>query len=170
MKCHSCPHSAAIQRGDYSSKSWNELPCSSCKLGEYTLSTYFLDEENPPIPAPGFEFLHPDNHQSEMAIRDAAEPDAFFADSVTGSKKGEMLPATTLAHFVQGILSLPPELRDIVTWRYQGLTYRAIAERQGTSVQLAEMRHKRALREWPVLKFLFSEKIAKRLRRKRSLS
>jgi hypothetical protein len=148
MNCHSCPHSDAILRGDYNSKPWNELPCATCKLSEDTFYSVPFDEENPPVPAAGFEFLHPDNLQSEIANRKCA-----------------LLPAATLASFIQGILSLPSELRDIVAWRYQGMPYKEIARRQGTSIQLAEMRHKRALREWPVLQSLFPYKTAKRLRR-----
>lgn len=153
MQCHSCPHSDAILRGDFNSKPWNELPCATCKLGENTFYSVPFDELDPPTPAPGFEFFHPANRLSEIS-----------------SRKSVMLPADVLAQFVQGILSLPSELRDIVAWRYQGVPYKEIARRQGTSTQLAEMRHKRALREWPVLKSLFPDKTAKRRRRKRSLS
>jgi DNA-directed RNA polymerase specialized sigma24 family protein len=135
MKCHSCSHSAAIRRGDYNSKPWNELPCATCKLGEDTFFSIPFDEENPP---------------------------AFASRPSSGSP---LIPADVLAQFVQGILSLPSELRDIVAWRYQGVPYKEIACRQGISTQLAEMRHKRALREWPVLQSLFPYKTAKRLRR-----
>ena len=145
MRCHSCSHSEAIQRGDYNSKPWKKLPCATCKLGEDTFYSIPFDEENPPVPAPGFESLFPDNQQS--------------------STDNSLLPAATLAQFVQGFLNLPAELRDIVAWRYQGLPYKEIAKRQGTSIQLAEMRHKRALRDWPVLKSLFPHKTAKRQRR-----
>ena len=52
MRCHSCPHSEAILRGEYDSKSWKELPCSKCKLGEDTFYSVPFDEQNPPAPAP----------------------------------------------------------------------------------------------------------------------
>ena len=71
-----------------------------------------------------------------------------------------------MASCIQGLLTLDPILRDIVAWRYQGIPYKEIARRQGTSTQLAEMRHKRALRTWPALESLFPEKIAKQSRRK----
>jgi DNA-directed RNA polymerase specialized sigma24 family protein len=77
-----------------------------------------------------------------------------------------MLPTAVITSIIQGLLSLDPELRDLVAWRYQGLTYREIAERQGISTQLAEMRHKRALRDWPALAALFPRKITKQARRK----
>ena len=77
-----------------------------------------------------------------------------------------MLPVATISSIIQGLLFLDPELRDLVAWRYQGLTYKEIGRRQGISTQLAEMRHKRALRDWPALESLFPEKIAKQSRRK----
>jgi DNA-directed RNA polymerase specialized sigma24 family protein len=78
-----------------------------------------------------------------------------------------MMPVEIISSVIQGLLSLDPALRDIVAWRYQGLPYKEIAQRQGTSTQLAEMRHKRALRDWPALQALFPEKVAKQSRRKR---
>jgi hypothetical protein len=149
MRCHNCRHHEAILRGDFDSKPWNEIPCSSCKLGEDTFYSVPFDEFNPPTPAPGFEFFHPANRQSEISNR-----------------KSVMLPADVLAQFVQGFLSLPSELRDIVAWRYQGVPYKEIAQRQGISIQLAEMRHKIAIRDWPVLQSLFPYKTAKRRRRR----
>jgi len=146
MKCHPCPHSDAILRGDYNSKPWNELPCATCKLGEDTFYSVPFDEENPPVPAAGFPY---------SLSSDLRPPTSGYS----------LIPADVLAQFVQGLLSLPSELRDIVAWRYQGMPYKEIARRQGTSIQLAEMRHKRALREWPVLQSLFPYKTAKRLRR-----
>ena len=135
MRCHNCRHHEAIQRGEFDSKPWNEIPCSSCKLGEDTFYSVPFDEENPPV----------------VATRQAS-----------GSP---LIPADVLAQFVQGFLSLPSELRDIVAWRYQGVPYKEIAQRQGTSIQLAEMRHKIAIRDWPVLQSLFPYKTAKRRRR-----
>lgn len=150
MRCHSCPHSEAVLRGEYNSVPWKEIPCASCKLGEDTFYSIPFDEEKPPVPAPGFESLSPDN-----------------PEQITDN---QMMPAATLAQFIQGLLSLPPELRDIVAWRYQKVPYKEIARRQGTSTQLAEMRHKRALREWPALQSLFPEKVAKQRRRSSSRS
>jgi len=141
MNCHSCPHSKSILRGDYDSTPWNELPCATCKLGEDTFYSVPFDEEHPP----------------EAAV---SHPTSYIQPSTS-----PLLPADVLSQFVQGLLSLPSELRDVVSLRYQGLQYKEIAERQGTTTQCAEMRHKRAMREWPVLKSLFPYKTAKRRRR-----
>jgi DNA-directed RNA polymerase specialized sigma24 family protein len=77
----------------------------------------------------------------------------------------EQLVYGSLVSFFDSLLSLPSEQRDIVAWRFQGLSYKEIAARQGTSSQLAEMRHKLALRKCPILRTLFPEKMAKRRRR-----
>ena len=147
MKCHSCPHHEAVKRGVYDSKPWNETPCSDCKLGEDTFFSIPLDEENPPASAAGNPVRAPGDS--------AALPDTV----------AEQLVFSSLVTFFDSLLSLPPEQRDIVAWRFQGLSYKEIAVRQGTSSQLAEMRHKIALKKYPVLRKLFPEKIAKRRRR-----
>ena len=143
MKCHSCPHHDAVKRGEYDTKPWNEIPCSGCKLGEDTFYSVPLDEENPPASALGNPGDSP------------AMPDTVAEQLVHGS----------LVSFFDSLLSLPPEQRDIVAWRFQGLSYKDIADRQGTSSQLAEMRHKLALRKCPILRTLFPEKVARRRRR-----
>jgi hypothetical protein len=175
MNCHSCPHSEAILRGDYDSTPWDKLPCARCKLGEDTFYSIPFDEENPPACTVG--------NFSGHSFSDGLPPAGAGIPSHGGVPEGRggsphlssdfclpssgspLLPADLLASFVQGLLNLPAELRDVVAWRYQGVTYREIAERQGTSIQLAEMRHKRAMREWPALKSLFPRKTAKRQRR-----
>lgn len=139
MKCHKCHHHPAVQRGEYSSKPWEGIPCAKCRLGEDTFYSIPFDEEHP--------------------------PECIAGDSMP-SVSSAFLPAETLGQFVQGLLSLDPILRDIVAWRYQGLPYKEIACRQGSSIQLAEMRHKRAIRDWPALRALFPEKVAKQSRRK----
>lgn len=145
MNCHACPHHEAILRGDFNSKPWNELPCSSCKLHENTFFTVPFDEENPPADQ---ALSNPqssiDNHQSAL------------------------LPSNVLSQFIQGLLSLPPEQRDVISWRYQGLQYKEIAERQGVTPQCVEKRHRLAMRDWPVLESLFPFKVAcSRYRRSR---
>ncbi len=147
MRCHNCPHHESIN----ASIPWERLPCATCKLGEDTFYSVPFDEENPPEPAAGY-------------------PHSMTTDFRPRTFKATLFPAEVLSQFVQGLLCLPPEVRDVVAWRYQGVPYKEIALRQGTSIQLAEMRHKRALREWPVLKSLFPDKVAKRQRRQRSLS
>jgi len=144
MYCHSCPHSEPMQRGDYVSTPWNELPCASCKLSESTFFSIPLDEEHPPTNA-----LY-----SQFDSQPADDP-----DDQQGTTK---YPVTVVYQFLDGLYSLPPELRDVVCWRHQGLQYKEIARRQGTTTQCADMRHKRAMRMWPALEALFPHKTAKR--------
>ena len=144
MNCHSCPHSEAILRGDYDSKPWNELPCARCKLHESTFYTVPLDEEHPPESA----ISNPTSH-----IQPSTSP---------------LLPAAVLSQFVTGLMNLPPEQRDVISWRYQGLQYKEIAERQGVTTSCVEKRHRLAMRDWPVLESLFPFKVAcSRYRRSR---
>jgi len=152
MRCHTCPHHEAVQRGDFSSKPWNTIPCSTCLPGDEVFFSVPLDEENPPVPAPGYS-LSPADDDPAIKRRYSSVPLA------------DVMPVEVLAKFIEGLLSLSAELRDIIAWRFLGISYKEIAKRQGTSIQLAEMRHKRALRECPLLRTLFPEKIAKRRRR-----
>lgn len=175
MQCHKCPHHDAIERGDYFSIPWEETPCAECKLGEDTFYSIPFDEELPPESAAGFQPALSSYTERTAGVSPATcgadfpvcDPVRLSSD-LSPLPSGDLLPADLMAQFIQGLLVLDPDLRDIVAWRYQGVPYKEIARRQGTSTQLAEMRHKRAIRDWPALKALFPEKIAKQSRRKRS--
>ncbi|VGO17573.1 hypothetical protein PDESU_06171 [Pontiella desulfatans] len=156
MLCHKCPHLDSIQRGDYASTPWKDTPCAKCKLGEDTFYSVPFDEENPPE-------LGGTTSMSSYSVAGGRDPGSVARCSLPDDV---LLPASTFATCLKGLLSLDPELREIVAMRFLGLSYREIAERQGISVQLAEMRHKRALRDWPALADLFPRKIAKQSRRK----
>lgn len=143
MQCHSCPHSDAILRGEFDSKPWKEIPCAACTMGEDTFYSIPLDEDRPPVPA--------------------GDP-AFERTKASVPLKAQM-PVDVLAQFVEALMNLPAGQRDVIAWRFQCLTYKEIAQRQGTSIQLAEMRHKIAMRDYPILRTLFPEKVAKRRRR-----
>ena len=142
MFCHSCSHYAAIHRGDYNSTPWDEVPCSSCKLVEDTFYSIPLDPDRPP---------------------DSAD-DPTVLRTKTSVPLAQTMPVAIFADFIEALMSLPPEQRDVVAWRFQGLRYQDIAKRHGTSIQLAEMRHKIAMRDFPILLELFPEKTAKRRR------
>lgn len=134
MNCHTCPYSEAILRGDYNSTPWDQVPCSSCKLHENTFYTVPLDEEHPP---------------EDTITSPAGAPD-----------KAVLFPSDVVTHFIQNFLSLPPEQRDVISWRYQGLQYKEIAERQGVTTSCVEKRHRLAMRDWPALESLFPFKVA----------
>lgn len=162
MLCHKCPHLDSIQSGDYASSPWKDTPCAKCSFGASPCFIEPFDEENPPeYPASGFPAYSNLSGGSPSSLESTLLPQEEDPDN-------KFFPGSMFHEFFQAMLSLEPCLRDIVGWRYQGLTYREIAERQGTSSQLAEMRHKRALREWPVLKALFPAKMARQARRNMS--
>lgn len=142
MNCHSCSHYKSIQRGDHDSTPWEELPCSTCKLGEDTFYSIELDDDHPPVP-----------------VADPAFERTKLKDQLV-----KQMPVSILTDCLHSVMQLPVEQRDVVSWRLQGLRYKDIAERQGTSIQLAEMRHKIAIRECPALEYLFPVKTAKRSR------
>ena len=122
-----------------------------------------LLESNPRVASDSFNLKQPD--YTTVASPAMSDYSRTAADSYS-LPPDALLPASTFASCLQGLFTLEPELRDIVIWRFQGLPYKEIAQRQGTSTQLAEMRHKRALRDWPELEALFPEKMAKQSRRK----
>jgi DNA-directed RNA polymerase specialized sigma24 family protein len=159
MKCSSCPHLAAIERGEYDSKPWEDTPCAKCKLGEDTFYSVPFDEENPPENTDGTTPVSSFSSDGGRGPYSISKHSTSLQDDV-------LLPASTFATCLKGLLALDPELREIVAWRFLGLSYREIARRQGISIQLAEMRHKRALRDWPALADLFPKKMAKQARRK----
>ena len=143
MTCHSCRYSEAAQRGDHDSTPWEELPCSTCKLGEDTFYSVPFDEDHPPVPT----------------------ADPAFERTKLEDQLSKYMPVSILTDCLHSVMRLPPEQRDVVCWRLIGLRYKDIAERQGTSIQLAEMRHKIAIRDCPALEYLFPVKTAKRHRR-----
>lgn len=79
---------------------------------------------------------------------------------------GALLPVDLFADFIKGLFQLDSELKDVVCLRVLGSTYREIGEQLGISTQLAEMRHRRAMREWPSFEAFFPDKVAKRDRRR----
>jgi len=138
--CHSCDHAAAIAEGKFAGKAWEDVPCSKCDVlggGDLVM-----------------EFEH---------WRRADE--AVGSDEENGAE--DRLPITVMREAMVGFLSLRPELRDVVAWRYAGMKYEDIAEVQGVTMACVEKRHRRAMELWPVLWSLFPEKSAKQERRRR---
>jgi DNA-directed RNA polymerase specialized sigma24 family protein len=76
------------------------------------------------------------------------------------------LPLSVMSEAVARLMALAPKTRDVVCWRFAGMRYREIARRMGVTVAAAELRHRRALVQWPALRELFAEKAAKQSRRK----
>lgn len=154
MQCHKCEHREAIEAGKYAGVPYGRTPCSRCDLQEASLHTLAEDRERLTC-APDED--GPREPTCEMA------PFAEEADDLDG----KLLPVAVMTEFIGRLLKLPQEVRDVVCWRFMGVTYPEIARIQGITTAGAEARHERALRLFPELRKLFSRKIAKqRLRRK----
>ena len=132
--CHNCKHSAAIARGAFANREWKQVPCATCDV--------MRGAEQP------FEVIE--------CLANASAP--LTADEPSDNEK---LPAWLLKEFVRGFLLLPPELRDVVAWRFAGMSYVDIARLQAVTPEAVEKRHRRALKLWPVLFELFPQKAAR---------
>jgi DNA-directed RNA polymerase specialized sigma24 family protein len=111
----------------------------------------------------GFAVEYDDDRAVESSAHCTASLEAWKRPE---EKEEKMLPLDVMRSAMTGLMTLKPELRDVVCWRYLGLTYPEIAERQGVTVACVEKRHRRAMEIWPALKELFPEKVAKKKRRK----
>jgi hypothetical protein len=77
-----------------------------------------------------------------------------------------VLPVAILGDVVRLLLSLPPPLRDLVCWRYEGVPYWEIANRLGVRTSVVEKRHQRVMQRVPALKALFIGKAVRHQKRK----
>lgn len=142
-ECHKCKHRADLDEGKFSKMEFEATPCAKCQLVEN--SDYTLEYDS------GRESR---SQNSESGI----DP---------SQKTGELLlPISVMSEVVTELLTMPPEIRDVVCWRYAGMPYRDIAALQGITMAAVEMRHWRAMKKWPALNALFVEKAAKQVRRK----
>lgn len=142
--CHRCEHGEAVARGEYAQAAWKDVPCSSCDV----------------MSSLGFAVEYDDARGSEGHV--TASPNVGFA----GSELSHALPVAVMREVMVGFLKLRPELRDVIAWRFAGMSYRDIGTVQGVTMACAEKRHRRAMELWPALKALFPEKVAKRERRR----
>ena len=138
--CHNCEHASAIAEGKYAGKPWEDVPCSGCEVMEDKSRSFEYEEWR----------------RTAVAVDESEEQE----------KEEDRLPVSVLREALVGFLSLPPDLRDVVAWRYAGMKYGDIAKVQEVTEGCAERRHKRAMEIWPVLRALFPEKFAKHERRR----
>ena len=136
--CHNCQHAAAIAAGEYAERDWERVPCSTCDVMSGADSPIAFDENR--------------KDEAQEAANVFAGPEA---------PQDDLLPITVLKDFVLCLLKLRPELRDVVAWRYMGVTYDEIAMMQGISLQAVEKRQRRAMKLWPALQEFFPRKVAR---------
>lgn len=155
MQCHKCEHREAVEAGQYAGLPYAKTPCSRCDLREVSLLTMAEDQDRPAF-VPGRD--GPGEPTSEMVP---------FPEEV--EEDVDHLPVQVMAEFIGRLLKLPQEVRDVVCWRFMGMTYPEIGRIQGITTAGAEARHERAMRLFPELRKLFSQKIAKKKLRHRAI-
>ena len=154
MECHRCKDREDMEAGKYAGIPFDQTPCAKCQLHEVSLRTMPVNPERPVfVPggmAPGQtdEGLHVDNPFPEEAEASEAK-----------------LPVNVMEELITRLLALPHDIRDIVCWRFMGLSYPEIGRRQGITTAGAEARHRRAMRMFPELRELFIRKTARHKRR-----
>lgn len=140
--CHSCKTAVEIANGTYRDVPWKDLPCALCEvMGEKSYAVEYDDS------------------------RCAAE-DGDQRTEDRNQTREEMVSFDSLVDAMVAFLKLRPEVRDIVGWRYVGMTYPDIAAIQGVTAACVEKRHRRAMEAWPALQALFPVKVAKQGMRK----
>jgi len=150
MECHRCKHRAAIQKQTLRRVPFEKTPCAKCELKEYSEFTLEYDESR--------------------EVRRQESPS--FAKATAGMEsriedEDERLPISVMREAMVEFLRLPPDIRNVVCWRFAGVSFRDIAALQGITVAGVEVRLWRAMKKWPALTALFGEKAAKQARRKR---
>jgi hypothetical protein len=145
MTCHNCIHMIGFKAGKYKDVPFEQTPCSQCELKDtsHLGSPY---DEGRRAPEPMCEGVYGDGREADDEL---------------------LMPVSVLSEVVALLMWMPPVTRDVVCRRHQGWPYREIAEALGVTVAAVEMRHRRALVRWPVLRTLFLVKTAKQARRAR---
>ena len=143
MECHKCKDRSDIEAGKFARKPYAETPCAKCELKVNSVYTLEYNED-----------------------RESRIQSAVCSEQMTENE--ELLPVSVMREAMVEFLRLPPEIRDVVCWRFAGMSYRDIAVLQGITVAGAEVRLWRAMKKWPALTALFGEKAAKQSRRKNS--
>lgn len=141
MECHRCRHREVIRKRTLARVPFEDTPCFKCELKEYSEFTLEYDPKRETVAQkPEFSFEEPE----------------------------EQLPISVMREAMVEFLRLTPEIRDVVCWRFAGVSFKDIAALQGITVAGVEVRLWRAMKKWPALTALFGEKAAKQMRRKNS--
>lgn len=154
MECHKCPFREKIDAGEFAQAAFSETPCAKCELNEYSDRTIEFDQERE----------NPTAVDSKPVDIRAWAEDCIYADG--GGQEEEQLPLSLMNELVFRLLSMPPDTRDVLCWRFAGIPYRDIAVLQGVTVAAVEKRHWKAMKKWPALRAMFATKVAKQSRRK----
>ena len=151
MECHRCPNRMKIENGEFAQVAYSYTPCAKCELKENSELTmeYIPDMES------GIE--------NPVVGMGNAGPQTSDCRPRTNE---ELLPLSVMNELVVRLMSMPTEIRDVVCWRFTGMSFVDIAAVQGVTMAGAEARLWRALKKWPELRALFATKLARHGRRK----
>jgi len=144
MECHKCPNREKVENGEFAQLAYSDTPCAKCQLNENSELTM------------EFHVEMGDARTQDSGLRDQRE---------NAAELEKVLPVSVMSEVVFRLLSLTPETRDVVCWRFAGMSYRDIAILQGVSVAAVEKRHWKAMTKWPALRAMFAMKTAKHARR-----
>lgn len=154
MQCHRCPYRQAVQDGVFKEVPFDQTPCGICELRQSSVRSMALDHERSPFIREAERAEVPPDQGGDGVHVDCPFPEEVQEPEPT-------LPVDVLQEFVVRLLSLPQDVRDVVCWRFIGLTYPEIAAKQGLTIAGAEARHERAMRMFPELRELFIFKTAR---------
>ena len=150
MECHRCRYRRDVGAGRYANLEFARTPCAQCELKD---GDSFAIEFN-------------DDLRGSAAVAPAlgAEP---FGEDLQFSEESDvedekLVPVSVLWELVVTLLTLPPRTRDLVCWRYAGYKYRDIALVQHVTKAAAELRHRKALKRFPLLRFLCPSKVVRK--------
>ena len=138
MQCHQCPHSKAVAAGRYRRVPFEETPCAKCELEENPVFNRSLDDKLP----------------GGLHVEDIPAP----AES---QSEDTMVPMSVLTDAIALLLSLPATARDVVCWRWCGVSYPVIGRHLGITASAVEKRHRGLMRRRPALRALFAVKASK---------
>jgi hypothetical protein len=163
MNCHNCEHAAEIADGKFAGIAWEETPCSRCEGKENSAFTieFRTELERPDLSGVRRQGLK----QGEGPMDGEGQPEVVQGD---GGEPGELrLPISVMREALATLLMLEPETRDVVCWRFSGMKYPEIALVQNVTTAAVEARHKRAIKQHPILRALFPVKVAKQAVRRK---
>ena len=158
MECHRCKDKVDIEAGKYAKVAYSETPCAKCQLNENSDLTMEFHVEM------GDAKTQDSGLREELASASGTSAAASTADKTADME--EVLPVSVMSEVVFRLLSMTPETRDAVCWRFAGMSYPDIAILQGVTVAAVEKRHWKAMKKWPALRAMFATKVAKHGRRK----
>jgi hypothetical protein len=161
MECHKCPNREKIENGEFAKVAYSNTPCAKCHLNENSdLTMEYVQDMESRIQNP------PSSAEATAGMVSRMGDDEAQTSDISHLPEEEVLPVSVMSEVVFRLLSMTPETRDTVCWRFAGMSYQDIAILQGVTVAAVEKRHWKAMKKWPALRAMFATKVAKHGRRK----